>query len=796
MRYFLALIILLCNIASFSQSGSISGKVINEVTKKAVPFCNVILFNENDSILQGTISDEKGIFSLRKIKFGTYYLSVQSITHEVYQTETFSISPKLTSKEFKPIALKMLAVQTDEVIISVDRTAVKVEPTKKTFDIKATGADIGGTAVDVLNNLPSVNIDNGGNVSLRGNGNIRVLIDGKPAGLTTEDITSVINQLPANAIETIEIITVPSVKYDPEGVGGIINIKLKKERKQGYRGGISLSYSTLDKTNSRISFSVNKKKLSLNTSYNYTDGTYWSKRVNKGVFLESDDLIEFDNFSTSNKRSASHNGDVSLEYKPKKNTSISLEGSIRSTYTHLTDSLEFYWSYKNPNTRNVEMDGVRLSANGQFNLSHETRKGYRIKLLSRTNAISNPKNSNFIEPYILQKENKTFEAQSFINQIDFEFPLLKAANDSLKNKFITIETGIKSAHRKFTENYKLYAFNPGTILFENLSEFSNELNYEEDIFAGYGLIKSGNKTNKISVGIRTEYSDIYSKTESESYNKSLINFFPSASFIHNLSESTSLIFNYSKRIKRPRGKQLNPIPTYADPFTLRIGNADLIPEKSHMSEFSYLKIKDKIVFNSTLFHQFRNDRLGRLSYTDSNAVSTILWINFNYHQTLGLELFTNYKFNKNIKINWSSTFYNTWVDGENFREGYTVVYFGFDLKTNIQLKLRKGTNFTITSDYNSKRLAVVGVVIPRYGTDFSLKQKVANKKGTISFRLTDVFFTRRFGINVDTDGWFREVLYRYESQLLWFAFDYSFGQSNADRKNKFRRISPNERSFE
>jgi hypothetical protein len=113
----------------------------------------------------------------------------------------------------------------------------------------------------------------------------------------------------------------------------------------------------------------------------------------------------------------------------------------------------------------------------------------------------------------------------------------------------------------------------------------------------------------------------------------------------------------------------------------------------------------------------------------------------------------------------------------------------------VQLKLRKGTNLTATSDYNSKRLAVVGVVIPRYGTDFSLKQKIAKNKGTLSLRLTDVFFTRRFGIDVDTDGWFREVRYRYESRLIWFGFNYSFGQSKIEKKNKFNRVSPNDRSF-
>ena len=799
MRFFATAVIMFFTITILSQSGKVYGYIIDEDTKNIVPFCNVVLFNSNDSIILGDISNQNGKFTFEKVNYGNYYISVQSLTHEIFRTKNFAISKEYASKEFKKIALKLTAIKTDEVTISVERSAVTIEPAKKTFDVKATGADIGGTAVDVLNNLPSVDVDDAGNVSLRGNGNIRLLIDGKPAGFTKGDITAVINQLPANAIETIEIITVPSAKYDPEGVGGIINIKLKREKKQGYRGAVNVSYSSLDKVNSRISLSANKKNWSINSSYNYTDGTYWSKRVNKGVFLESDSLSAFDNFGKNIKRTANQNGNIIVEYKAKKNTLLTLEGNLRAANTNEADSLEFYWNYSDlyekSNTRNVDFNGFRLSSNGQFSIAHETKSGSQIKLLSRINGVSNPKQSYFTEPYLLQKENKNFEAQSFVNQVDIEFPLLDAKDDTLNNRFLIIETGLKSAQRKFAEKYYLYQFNPSAVLYENQQEFSNELNYSEDIFAAYGLLKMGNKKRNMSTGIRAEYSDISSSTISRDYNKTLINLFPSASFVYNLSESTTLIFNYSKRIKRPRGSQLNPIPTYSDPFTLRVGNADLIPEKSHMSEISYLRIKNKMVFNSTLFHQFRNDRLGRLSYTDSNAVSTILWINFNYHQTLGLELFTNYKFNKKLKINCSGTFYNTWVDGENFSDGYSVVYFGFDLKSNLQIKLRKETVFTVTSDYNSKRLAVVGVVIPRYGTDLSIKHKVAKNKGTLSLRLTDVFFTRRFGIDVDTDGWFREVRYRYESRLLWFGFNYSFGQSSAERKNNFKRVSPNDRSF-
>ncbi len=799
MRYFLALVIMLCTITLFSQSGKINGYICDKSSSKAIPFCNVVLLNSNDSIFRGTISNEKGVFAFDEIKYGTYYLSIQSLTHEIYKTEEFTLSVNTPKKQFKTISLTKTAVKTDEITISVKRAAVKIEPAKKTFDVETTGADAGGTAVDVLNNLPSVDVDDGGNVSLRGNSNIRVLIDGKPAGLTPEDITAVITQLPANAIETIEIITVPSVKYDPEGIGGIINIKLKKEKQKGLRGTASLSYSTIDKLNSQISLSLNKKKWNINTSYNYTDGTYWYKRTNNGIFLESDSLTAFDNHAKTDKRSANQNGNLNIGYKINKHTTVSLEGSLRNTFSRRIDSLDFFWDYNGlyneSNTRNTNYDELRRNAIGQFNLSYKDQKGHSLKLLSRINGIVNPRESFFNDPYILQKENKNFLAQTFVNQIDIELPIIKAKNDSSEFKFLNLETGLKSAARKFTEDYTLYNFNPASVAYEIQDEFTNSLNYDEEIYAAYSLLKAGNKSSKISTGIRAEYSNITSETKSNNYDKTLINFFPSASLVHNISETTTLAFNYSKRIKRPRGKQLNPIPTYSDPFTLRIGSADLIPEKSHMSEMSYLKIGDKVVFNSTLFHQYRKDRLGRLSYTDSNAVSTILWINFNYHQTLGLELFTNYKINKKIKINCSSTFYNTWVDGENFRDGFTAVYFGYDLKMNLQVKPAKATTFILTSDYNSRRLAVVGVVIPRYGTDISLKHKISKGKGILSLRYTDIFFTRRFGIDVNTDGWFREVRYRYESQLLWIGFNYSFGQSGIEGKKKFKRVSPNERSF-
>ncbi len=783
-----------------AQTGKVSGKIIDKDDQTPVPFCNVVLYSQNDSIVNGTIAEENGSFSITEIPFGKYYISFQSLAHSEFKTEIFDLNAKTTKKSFSRIELTTSGIVADEVTIEVERAAVKIEPAKKTFDVKATGADAGGTAVDVLNNLPSVDVDDAGTVSLRGNSNIRVLIDGKPAGFTADDITVVINQLPANSIETIEVITVPSAKYDPEGIGGIINIVLKKEKKKGYQGNTNISYSTYDKVNAQISLNLNKNKWSLNTSYSYADGTYWNRRTSDGLYALPDSFTIFQNYKDGIRRKPSHNANLNIGYAINKTTKLSVEGNLTQMYFLETDSSDFLWNYNDESIdfteRTSHSNGNRLGGTGQVSLSSKTKKGNSFIILSRVNGANNPRENTFIESYLLQKENKQFEAQTWVNQLDATFPILKADNDTVKGKYFTLESGLKSANRGFKEDYTLAEFSPSLAEYNTLEEFTNNLDYGENVYAAYGLVNFGNKKIQFSTGLRAEYSEIISKTSLGDYSKNLFNLFPSASIVKNYSETKSLTISYSKRIKRPQGGQLNPIPSYSDPFTLRQGNADLVPEKSHMSEISYLNIGNKLVFNGTLFHQYRDDRIGRLSFTDSAGVSTILWSNFNYHQTLGLELFTNYKFNKWLKSNMSATFYNTWVDGENFREGYYAEYFGYDLKANFQFKLSEKTNLTWTGDFNSSRLAVVGKVIPRGGSDLSLKHKVLKSKGAVSLRLTDVFRTRRFGINVDTDGWFREVRYRYESQLVWIGFNYSFGQTvNKSGNKKFKRESRSDSDY-
>ena len=799
MRLIIVLVTSLTFFSSFAQYGSVTGRLIDKNSQLPISFCNIVLSTANDSAVNGTFSGEDGKFQLNQLKYGKYYLLIQSVTHEHYKTDQFELSPNKPTQHFEDIELVQTSIQTEDVTISLKRTAVKIEPAKKTFDVQATGADAGGTAVDVLNTLPSVDVDDNGNISLRGNSNIRILIDGIPAGLTESDISTVINQLPANSVETIEVITVPSAKYDPEGIGGIINIVLKKEKKKGFKGGVNISYSDRDKINARLGLSLTRKKISLNTSYSYVDGTYWYTRTSDGYFSLPDSFIVFDNERLGVRRQPSHNGNMKFSYTPNKSTKILLDATFNYMNKVRSDSSEFFWNYNNQfqekNSRYSINNGFRFSQGLQMNAVSNFKKGKTLSLLSRLNTVNYPQYGYFSETYTQQRENKLFGAQAFINQLDFTYKIKEARNDTLLGRFAQLETGLKSANRIFREDFTFFEFDPSLVEYIEDANFSNNLNYGEDVYAGYSLFNWGNKKKALSTGIRGEYSNIVSETDSNNYNKSFFNFFPSFSFVRNFSDKKTLTLSYSKRIKRPRGKQLNPIPSYSDPYNLRIGNADIVPEKSHMSEISYLNITEKNVFNSTLFYQFRDDRLGRLSFTDSAGISTVLWINFNYHQTLGLELFNRYTLNKKFSASGSSTFYHTWVDGENFREGYAVSYFGFDLKANLQYTPNKKTTVTWTGDFNSRRVAVVGIVLPRGGSDISLKYKILKNKGVFTIRLTDLFRTRWFAIDVNTDGWLRDVRYRYESQLLWIGFNYNFGQTTYNPKKKFRRVSPNDRTF-
>lgn len=786
MKHFFSLIIVFFFGVIQAQTGSVKGRLVDDVSGNGLPYCNIVLFSKSQDIIGGAISNEQGEFVLDLLKFGDYYLSYQSLTHVEISSDTFSLSIKSPLKNFGKVKLQQNIIVNEEVELTFEKAAVKIEPAKKTFDAKAAGVDAGGTATDLLNNLPSVDVDQDGNVSLRGNSNLRILINGKPAGINQEDISLVLSQLPANSIESVEVITVPSAKYDPEGVGGIINIILKKERKDGFNGSANINYAWNDKVNASISSNYRAKKWGINASYSFRNGSYWSESLSEAVTVVDDSTTWFDSKSKNIRKSPAHLGRISINYNVSKKTSVTAEGSLNYMDKSSFKQSEYSWNYNYERVddfgRLAEDNGSRTSGYGQVGVSSKIKK-ITLNAFSRYQKGNAPQLGMFTENYSLEQQMRAFDNSQWVSQLDLEIPLYSKEKDSIKTA-LQLETGLKANVRTFNEDFKYYEFSPSAYEFQENKDVSNQLSYGDEVFGGYALLNFSKDKLAGSIGVRAEYTDINSIVSGNTFEKQMFNLFPSFSVVKNYSSLQSLSLSYSKRIKRPSGRQLNPIPSLSNRFSAYIGNAELIPERSHLAEISFTNISPKVTFSGTLFYQFRDDRMGRLSSTDSLGFSTIQWINFNFHQTAGLELFFNFKVRKWLKINTSGTFYRTWVDGENFRDGYLANYNGFDLKANFNFIASKNTSFTLTGDYNSKRTAVVGVVLPRYGSDVSMKHKFLKNKAFFTVRFTDIFSTRGFWIDVDTDNWFRGVSHRYESQILWVGIGYSIGSTSRSKDKR------------
>lgn len=768
------------------QNGIVKGTLVDDVTDEPLPYSNIVLLSTSNEIVGGGITNEKGAFLISKISMGSYFLSYQSLTHIEVNSDTFSLSKKSVIKDFGRVKLKLAVVETEEVELVFEKAVVKIEPAKKTFDAKATGVDAGGTATDLLNNLPSVDVDQDGNVSLRGNSNLRVLINGKPAGVNQEDIALVLSQLPASSIESVEVITVPSAKYDPEGVGGIVNIILKKERKKGFNTSGNINYAWEDKVNTSISANYKGKKWGVTGSYSFKNGSYWSESNTEAFTIVDDSTTWFDTDARNIRKSPAHLGKLNISYKITAATEITAEGSLNHMERSISKVSFYQWNYndesENDFGRLSNSNGKRVSGYSQIGFISNLKK-IKITAFSRYMEGVSPRTGLFTENYSLEQQVRDFDNSQWVSQLDVETPIFKKQSDSVQTQF-KMETGLKFNIRSFNEDFKFFEYSPSAAEFQEDSEVSNSLGYGDEVFGAYVLFDYSKGKISSSLGLRGEYTNISSTVSGSEFRKEMFNLFPSFSIVKNFTNTKSLSFSYSKRIKRPTGRQLNPIPSLSDRFKAHVGNAELIPERSHLTELSYSAIASKITFSGTAFYQYRDDRMGRLSTTDSTGYSTIKWINFNYHQTFGVELFFNYKVKKWLRINTSGTFYRTWVDGENFQEGYIANYNGFDLKANFKFIGSKRTSFTLTGDYNSKRLAVVGEVLPRYGMDVAMKHKFLNNKAFVTARFTDVLLSRGFWIDVDVDNWFRGVSYRRESQMLWIGVGYAIGSKRKSKHSK------------
>lgn len=784
-------LILMCSF-SLSAQVSITGKVLDD-EEKPLEYAAIRLFKMADStVASGIYTSVDGSFVLAQIKPGVYFL-VTTFTN--YQADTIhSVQVKSEDFTLEPIRLSINpALELDEVIAVGNLDVLKAGIDKKIYDVGNDLSTRGGTVNDVLNNIPSIDVDQDGNISLRGDGKVTVLIDGRPSGLVLGDGQNLLGSLPANSIERVEVVTNPSAKYDPDGTAGIINIVMKKNKLRGFNGVISATAGTGNQYEGNLALSVRNQHLNsyVNYSYNYFEG-YRNYNSDLTREINADSSNHLTQFREGTDENNSNTVVIGSDFFIKENHVIGISGTgslsqrertgdLRNTLTDGNDELIRLWNRtsRDPNSsRNLDL-------NANYKRTFKDSKGDWTTAITRS--MSDETNEGFYEENYFQtygvpsslsplnQQLKNTEKTSVTSfQSDYTY-IFKPINGRLEAgaKAIVNEEAIET--NSLRRDTVTGEYNPDT-----LANFS--YSYFGSVYSLYGIFGQELGKFKYQAGLRGEYAEQVPKllSSGEDFTTTYLNLFPSAHLKYEFSKKTEVGLSYSRRINRPGSRQLNPFTNYSDPFNLRSGNPELKPEFIHSFDASFSYTKNKLIFTSSAYFRQTTGVINRVRIFRDDNTAVVTFENIDESKSTGLELIFIYKPNSWMKhtlslngiyIDYSNN--STTSDWNN--DGF---YGGAKYVGSIDF-WKNSASFQINANYQTPRVTPQGVVLPRGNMDLALEKRLLNKQLSIGLRVTDVFNTKGFRTNLTQVGVVSLGEYKWLTRRVLLSATYKFGKYEA-----------------
>ncbi|CAA9194596.1 outer membrane beta-barrel family protein [Flavobacterium collinsii] len=778
MKQLFLLIILFLGFEGMTQTNefTLKGKVVDSKTKQSLPYVTVILQSSNQD--KRTVSSDKNGMYVFKIPPGNYQLRIEFMSYKPSVVNTFSLQKDLVLKD---VLLEEEINQLNEVNVVAEKSAVELKLDKKVFNV---GKDIlskGGSANDILNNVPSVNVDIAGVVSLRGNNGVTVLINGKPSMLTANNGLS---QISAANIEKVEVITNPSAAYEAQGSAGIINIVLKKNSMQGFNGSLQVGVGNPanHNLNANVSYKTEKVNLFSNIGYRYID-VYASNRqfqqnTNNNVVTT---LHQYDD----NKRNNSiYNIYIGGDYYI--NAKNTLTGSYyhdrnnnnyKTTYTYrysnaaqTTDSIiNRFENYKEPKNYNaLELNYVKTfdkkdkkwTTSLQYDFWNDDENQYidQQKTLPYEPEVSN------LYTRDIESSNDIFIKSDFVNPI----------GENSK-----IEMGIRSDLRALRSDYY-------TILDEVLQDqFTNKLKYDENLYSAYFQFGSKIKKFNYLVGLRTELSDIKIADTKNTFSntKNYINLFPTLHLVYNLTEKTDLQLSYSKRINRPRFWQLNPFSGLSDLRNLTVGNPDLNPMFTNSFELTLLAKRGKFSINPSVYYQHTTNFFEYILQRTAENYFVTTPVNLDTEDRYGVEVSSTYSPANWLRLSLDFNYYKFKQQGT-----YETVVYDVEDQTWLSnfrsvVKFPKIISGEFSFKYRGKNQGVQSLTEAQYTANIGLNRDFFNDKMSVTLNVNNLFNSQITKQVVSAPLYYLESEFRAQGRYVRLTVIYRFNRkkNEADR---------------
>ncbi|MFN2262338.1 MAG: TonB-dependent receptor domain-containing protein [Psychroflexus sp.] len=791
----------LCPIFGFAQDYELTGKVIDKSQDFPLEYVSISALDPDDgSIVNGGVTNMDGVFNI-KLDAGTYDIKIEYISFQTITYEDFKIEG---DKDIGTIGMEISADNLDEVQVVAETTQVEVRLDKKIYNVGKDLTTAGGTVSDALGNVPSVTVDIDGAISLRGNNNVRILINGKPSSVAGYGDQDVFQQLPADAIESVEVITSPSARYDAEGSGGIINIILKREKTLGFNGSVRGTIGEPRNTGIYTDVNLRTDKFNIFNNLGFTDrkapgNAFNDRRQQTGDF---DRVVENREYDRSGQN---FNMNTGVEYFFDDMTSLTgsffmrlgEDEDVTNNFLSRFDDGELVdRTYRRENEfEDDKRFQYSLNFEKRFDKDNRDHKftadfQYSNKDETKFNPISENEIStgDFVAG---QEVTETEDEDSFLIQADYVLPI----GDS------QFEAGFRGDYSDSTEDFlvlrKLEASDP----FEINEDVSSQFDFQQNITAAYS--QYGNKFGQFSflLGLRFEHTQLKGNTrplsenteqEAVDFDKNFTGLFPTVNLIYELGEDENLSLGYNRRINRPRGWYLNPFPSQSSRTNIFQGNPDLDPSFANAFDLGYLKKWEDFTLTSSIYYQRETDAFERVErdtgeFTEEDNIPIIanIPINLATEERYGAELGVLYNPVKWLRTNLSFNYFRFESEGTYEGDEFGATnesYFGrFSSNVILPWKIQWQTN----AFYRGPRENAQTKTDPIASLDLSLSKEIFNDNATISVNVRDVFNSRKRDQFTVTDTFTNTSTFQWRERQITATFVYRFNQqkNEQDRRN-------------
>jgi outer membrane cobalamin receptor len=772
--------------SSGSGGQAVTGSVYDVNQGEPIEYANIILFDRTDSTqITGTTSGEAGRFTIKGVRPGNYYLQVRFIGYHNKTVDAVQVEPTSVPVDLGVIPMEPTVLNMESVAVEVDRAAVTYEIDKKVVDVSKMQTAVSGSAVEVLENVPSVTVDIEGNVSLRGSGNFRLLIDGRP---TIMDATDALQQIPASTIENIEIITNPSSKFDPDGTSGIINLVMKKNKTNGRSALVNANGGLNDKYGGDVLFQSRQNNVSYLVGLDYTNHVYEGNGMEERRTTH-DGVDTYMSVSGNGNRGRYSQGlraavewDVTSKDLFTINSRFS-DGSFKSSSDR--DYLE--WDDQDPGRNRYfsREDGERSGTSFGLNLgwlhrfaqkghelNAEVNYGYRDGDDDSNNELLN----DAFELVQGKRSTESGPSRDLELKLDYTLPLGK------EEKF---EAGFESEFDRSKEETAAWDYDAGILEYVELPDYAHTTTYNRTTLSLYALYAGNAGSLGYQGGLRAEYTDRLVELADQS-ERAVINrwdLFPTLHFSYQLGGQKQAMASYTRRIDRPRGYWLEPFETWDDAYNVRTGNPGLKPEYIDSYEVGYSMPVGQTMVSSEVYYRVSDNKIERVRSVYDDNITLRRPENVGTDYALGWEMMIDAEMARFWNLGLTGNLYDYRVKGVIEGQEYERQSFNWSTRLNNTFKITSSLQVQLTGRFISPSVSSQGRREGFFMTDMAIRKDFMDRMLSLTLQVRDLFDQARYEYESKGTGFYTRREFNRESPIVMLNARLNLNNFKQDRRD-------------